>query len=272
MRTTIAGFSPVCVCFIIACLMFAGPSHAVDIAPEAVVGTWLFDHGSGDVIKDSSGNGNDGEIQGDVKWVDEGVFGKALEFPGVDENFVEVPHNDSLDLITFSFTLWAKVEPTGNYQSVLIKTADGQVENYSGYIYAGQRVFWTRFTSGGATQWGFQQFGTTIVTDDKWHHLAGTYDMKSVKSYVDGVVEADAKFGGEPDFSPGPLNIGDCPGFAYPVKGIMDDVGLFNVALTEDEINSIMKQGLRETATAVSTSGKFAHVWGSIKAQVEKSR
>ncbi|HIE30379.1 TPA: hypothetical protein EYP66_24225 [Candidatus Poribacteria bacterium] len=54
-------------------------------------------------------------------------------------------------------------------------------------------------------------------------------------------------------------------------EGIMDDVGLFNVALTENEINTIMKQGLRETATAVSTSGKLANVWGSIKAQSEKS-
>jgi len=91
--------------------------------------------------------------------------------------------------------------------------------------------------------------------------------MKSVKSYIDGVVEADAKFDGKPDFSTGPLNIGDCPGFSYPVKGVMDDVGLFNVALTEKEINDLMKRGLRETATAVSISGKLANVWGNIKVQ-----
>ena len=236
------------------------------IDSKSIVGLWLFDEGTGDLAKDSSGNGNDGTLKGDLKWV-EGRFGKALEFPGVDENSVEVPHNDSLDLTTFSFTLWAKVEATGNYQAVLIKTADCQLENYSGYIYAGRKVFWTRFTSGGPTQWGFQQFGTTIVTDNEWHHLAGTYDMESVKSYIDGVVEADAPFSGEPDLSPGPLNIGDCPGFPYPVKGIMDDVGLFNVALTEDEIRSIMNDGLRETATAVSISYKLVTVWGDIKAQ-----
>ena len=240
MRTIIVECSLLSVCLIIACLMFAGQSYAGSIAPEAVVGTWLFDRGSGDIVKDYSGNGNDGEMQGDLKWVEEGMFGKALEFPGVDENFVQVPHNDSLDLTTFSFTAWVKIESTGNFQSVLIKTADGLVENYSGYIYSDRKVFWTRFTSGGATQWGFQQFGTTIVTDNEWHHLAGTYDMESVKSYVDGVVEADAPFSGEPDLSPGPLNIGDCAGFPYPVKGTMDDVGLFNVALTGDEIQDIM--------------------------------
>jgi len=140
------------------------------------------------------------------------------------------------------------------------------LENYSGYIYAGLKVFWTRFTSGGPTQWGFQKFGTTIVTDGEWHHLAGTYDMKSVKSYVDGVVEADAPFKGEPDFSPGPLNIGDCPGYAYPVKGLMDDVGLFNVALSEDDINSIKKDGLRVLA-AVSPARKLTTTWSNIKKQ-----
>ena len=41
------------------------------------------------------------------------------------------------------------------------------------------------------------------------------------------MVEAEAPFDGKPDFSPGPLNIEDCPGFAYPVKGIMDEVACF---------------------------------------------
>ncbi len=265
MKVVVAKFSIVCISLIVISLMFAGQSYA-EIDPKTIVGIWLFDDGSGDKAIDSSKNGNDGEIQGDLKWVEEGKFGKALEFPGVDENFVEVPHNKSLDLTLFSFTLWVKIEATGNYQSTLIKTADGQMENYSGYIYAGLKVFWTRFTSGGGGQWGFQQFGTTEVTDSEWHHLAGTYDMKSVKSYVDGVVEADAPFDGEPDFSPGPLNIGDCPNYPYSVKGIMDDVGLFNVALTEDDINTIMADGLDKTL-GVSPSGKLATVWGKVKAQ-----
>ncbi|MBC8235171.1 LamG domain-containing protein [bacterium] len=265
MKLVVARFSIAWVSLIVISLIFIGQSYA-KIDAKTVVGVWLFDEGNGNTTVDSSKNGHDGEIEGNLKWV-EGKFGKGLEFPGVDENFVKVPHNKPLDLTTFSFTLWVKITATGSYQSTLIKTEDCQLENYSGYIYAGRKVFWTRFTSGGPTQWGFQQFGTTVVTDDEWHHLAGTYDMKSVKSYIDGVVEADAKFDGKPDFSPGPLNIGDCPGFSYPVKGIMDDVGLFNVALTEKDINDLMKRGLRETATAVSISGKLANVWGNIKVQ-----
>lgn len=243
-------------------LLCIGQSHA-KIDAKSIVGTWLFDDGNGKTAKDSSGNKNDGEIKGDLKWVD-GKFGKALEFPGADENFVEVPYNDSLTLTTFSFTLWVKLQSTGNYQSVLIKTADGQVENYSGYIFAGTNVFWTRFTSGGAGKWAFQKWGATVAADDKWHHLAGTYDMKSVTSYIDGKVEAAADTNGKPDASPGPLNIGDCPGFPYFAKGIIDDVGLFNVGLTADDIKTVMDKGLA-IFLAVSPSGKLATTWGEIK-------
>ena len=91
-------------------LMFAGQSDA-KIDSKSILGIWLFDKGADKIAKDFSKNGNDGEIFGDLKWV--------------------------------------KVEATGNYQAVLIKTADGLLENYSGYIYAGRKVFWTRFTSGG---------------------------------------------------------------------------------------------------------------------------
>jgi hypothetical protein len=264
MKVVVVGFSRICAGLIIMNLIFAGQSDA-KIDSKSVVGIWLFDKGSGKTAEDSSKNSNDGDMKGDLQWVD-GKFGKALEFPGKDESSVEVPPNNSIDLTTFSFTMWVKIEHTGNYQAVLIKTADGLVENYSGYIYADRKVFWTRFTSGGATQWGFQKFGTTIVTDNKWHHLAGTYDMKSVKSYVDGVVEADAPFDKKPDKSPGPLTIGDCTGFPYPVKGVMDDVGLFNVALTKDDIQDVIEHGLSQ-ALAVSPSGKIALTWGTIKAQ-----
>lgn len=242
-------------------MLFVAQSYAIDA--KTIVGTWLFDDGKGDTAKDSSGNKHDGVIKGDLKWVN-GKFGQALEFPGVDENFVEIPHEDSLNLETFSFTLWVKLQSTSSYQCVFIKTADGSVENYSGYLMDSSKVFWTRFTSGGAGKWAFQKFGVTAITDEEWHHLAGTYDMKSVKSYVDGVVEAEAVFEGKPDASEGPLNIGDCPKYPYQTKGIIDDVGLFNVALTEDEIKSLMDTGLAKYL-AVSDSGKLAVTWGQIK-------
>ena len=59
-------------------LMLAFVQTGSAIEREGLVGLWLFDEGEGEVLKDLSGNGNDGQIAG-AKWV-KGKFGKALEF------------------------------------------------------------------------------------------------------------------------------------------------------------------------------------------------
>ena len=48
--------------------------------------------------------------------------------------------------------------------------------------------------------------------------------------------------------------------------GIIDDVGLFNIALSEDEINTIMNHGLEEAA-AVEPINKLTTTWGNLKRQ-----
>jgi len=60
--------------------VFANSGYA-KINPENVVGAWLFEEGSGNIAKDSSGKGNNGEIKGSPKWIN-GKFGRAMEFNG----------------------------------------------------------------------------------------------------------------------------------------------------------------------------------------------
>ena len=48
-------------------------------------------------------------------------------------------------------------------------------------------------------------------------------------------------------------------------NGLIDEVAIFNVVLTQDDIKSIMAGGLLASSTAVSPSGKLATVWGVIK-------
>ncbi len=62
-----------------------------------LVAHWTFDEGSGNIAYDSSGNGNDGTING-AEW-DAGKYGPALHFNGQD-NYVEVPTSDSLEIDT----------------------------------------------------------------------------------------------------------------------------------------------------------------------------
>jgi len=51
---------------ILAAAVMAANAWAIDLKSDpALVGLWLFDDGSGTVVADSSGNGNDGAINGD---------------------------------------------------------------------------------------------------------------------------------------------------------------------------------------------------------------
>ena len=100
--------------------MLAGSSHA-EIDPDSVVGVWLLDEGKDNTTRDSSGNGHDGELKGNVNWV-EGKFGKALEFPGIVGNYVDIPGDDRLDLVTWSVAVWLKIERVNGEVHAVIKS------------------------------------------------------------------------------------------------------------------------------------------------------
>ena len=55
----------------------------------------------------------------------------------------------------------------------------------------------------------------------------------------------------------------DCERLNYVFAGIIDEVRLWNRALSEDEINTFMEQGV--DALAVEAAGKLSITWGYLK-------
>ena len=75
-------------------------------SPPGLVAAWGFDEGSGPTASDSSGNANDGSVNGAV-WTS-GYFGQALDFDG-NSDLVLIPDSDSLDLTTaYTFEAWVR--------------------------------------------------------------------------------------------------------------------------------------------------------------------
>ena len=62
MKKAIKVSSLVCLGLVVVFLLFARQSYALDIASDAIAGTWLFDDDPNDSVKDSSANGNDGVL------------------------------------------------------------------------------------------------------------------------------------------------------------------------------------------------------------------
>jgi hypothetical protein len=236
------------------------------IDPETVVGVWLLNEGSGATVRDNSGNGHDGEMAGNVKWA-QGMFGKALEFPGASGSMVRIPPVPELDLVTFTIVAWYKGEATDSWQYLVSKEIPHNSRNYSLGVQKDTGVIMVQITIG-AEQWKTAT-GKTVLTDGEWHHMAGTYDGTFIKGWVDGVMEGQTAQQGEPDHPEDqPLTIGAVDGI--PVKGIVDEVALFSVALEEDDIIEIMNNGLEKTLSlvAVEPVSKLAVTWGKVKASV----
>jgi hypothetical protein len=235
------------------------------IDPDSIVGVWLFDRDPRDGVLDRSGKGHNGQLKGDVKWV-QGKIGKALEFPGASGNLVEIPHADDLNLFNFSIVAWYKGETTASWQYLVSKEIPHNSRNFSLGINKGTDVVTVQITVG-AQQWKTAT-GQTPLTDGEWHHLAGTYDGQMIKGWVNGIMEAQTGEQGEPDHPEDePLRIGAVNGI--PVSGIIDEVALFNEALEEEDIQEIMNNGLEAALgiLAVEPEGKLAIRWSEIKSR-----
>ena len=86
-----------------------------------------------------------------------------------------------------------------------------------------------------------------------------------MRLYVNGAQVGSNAFAEEVSNASGKWYVGYAPG--HQIMGMIDEVAVFNVALTVDEIEEIMNEGLEKALgiTAVFSSGKLATTWGSVK-------
>ena len=238
----------ICISLIIPSLSFA------EIDPDAALGIWFFDEGKGGTAKDSSKNGNDGEIV-DAEWVD-GEFGKALKFEGGGHVAVGdfADYEDQVSIVALIKTpaapAWSDiiVGPCGD---VILTLKDHKL-NFAGQC---------------AQPIPHNTWSKTLLNDDKWHHIAGTYDGKKVYVYVDGELEASNAAAGP--FKTGPKYIGSRNDKQEAYTGLIDEIAFFNVALSEDDVKAIADSGLSVVLgfAAVSPQAKLATAWAKLKTE-----
>jgi len=222
--------------------LFISPS--ISQQENFLAGYWAFEEGSGNDVKDRSGNGNDGTISGNVKWVD-GQVGKALEFsPGA---CISIPDSDILnDVKELTVAMWLKLNALPNDWSHILEK-DGSY----GITVNADKTF--RYTYSSSAVWLQTDF---TVKKDTWYYIAMTWGKSSGAFYVDGAKVHEDK--GDVVVANVVLNISHCG--SYLVDGIIDEVKIWNKVLTEDEINIAMRGG-----AAVEPAGKLVATWSQIK-------
>jgi len=202
------------------------------------VAHWTFDEGAGTVALDSSGNGNDGIFVGDPQWVD-GVIGGALEFNG--DDYLDCGNGPSLqiqDAITISF--WFNVDAFQNTWEGFLAKGDNSYRVSRGPGTGDATHMGISGTSAGDGNGWFN--GNSIVTGGVWHHFAGTYDGAEGRIYIDGVLDATSPGTGQINISDYNFYIGEnAQATGRFLHGILDDVRIYNQALSQAEIRVAMK-------------------------------
>jgi hypothetical protein len=107
--------------------------------------------------------------------------------------------------------------------------------------------------------------GTTKVNDGKWHHLVAMKAGDKVKMIVDGKEDGATAVTGKATYGKHDYPLVFMAHYFRYVEGFLDEVALFNKALSTKEITSIMK-GL-EAFLSVNGAGKLSIFWSQIKQQ-----
>lgn len=236
------------------------------IDPGTAAGIWLFNEDGGDVAEDISGNGNHGEIL-NGEWVD-GKFGSAIALDGVSTPVV-VPDSDSLDLQeAWTITAWAYVnESESSYGHILGKRNDGLNEANYAFRVANTGITWEGyFKRDGAWQ---GVWGQGSVAKDEWHYMTATYDGEGTFTmYQDAVQFGTGNIGGPPPAGEANVIIGGWENNASELlDGILDEVGLFNIALELEDIEELMNDGIEVALgiAPVEPVDKLSSTWGNLK-------
>ena len=241
---------------------------AVEEPEDSLILYMSFDTIDGDRTIDHSKYENHGEFRGDPDHV-KGKHGKALQLNGEDE-YVEIPHHESLNVIKeVTVMAWINIErhsgPDGaNWQGILAK--GNSPRSYSFYTHLGTQCL--HLSIGPAGNFGGSTCNTPISLNE-WNHVVAQLDNQTHRYYINGemVREIGGKVDAVGNADTAPVAVGAAgPNNIRYLLGMIDEVRIWNRALSEDEVNEQMNMGHFEFF-AVDPMHKLATTWGSLKAQ-----
>ena len=232
---------------IMSCVVFLSLGLALGVAnadiEEGLVGHWKLDDGEDDpgstIAMDSVG-GHHGTLFNGPEWTDSVLeHGGALSFDGGDD-FVEIPHSDDFTFTASdSYTVAAWVNVTslpGQWTGIVTKSRDTDADDWYG-LWINPSNQW-HFAGGGD---GSRRVEYGTVTTG-WHHLAGVYDADAatLKLYEDGELLGQNS-GTIVTIGAGDLWFGGAKSVTEFLNGVLDDVRIYNRALSAEEITELME-------------------------------
>ncbi len=197
-----------------------------------MLGWWKFDEKDGKVAADSSGNGNNGTLMVNPQWRPErGKIGGAIELDGKGD-YVKIDNESAFDITNqITVAAWVNITSVPQEWTAIVTKGDSA---WRMSTESAQNAFHFGITQNNKLN------GRTTVSSGQWHHVACVYDGQEMKTYVDGKLDVSRS-------QTGPMGTNDfpvCIGENIQMKGrcwngLIDDVRIYNCAISENEIAAL---------------------------------
>ncbi|MDY6959519.1 MAG: LamG-like jellyroll fold domain-containing protein, partial [Halobacteriota archaeon] len=217
---------------------------------NSLVGWYRFDNSSD--LTDHSGRGNDGTNDGST-YTSSGKFGGARSFDGTND-CINISDSIELDILQeITIEAWINRSSSEIDHAIVEKWRYNPTSDRAFVLYVndvnGEIVF---LLSGDGT---YPEEGTgdlvtqNTVSNNAWTHVVATSDGTTMKVYIDGVLDPntatspDGIYDSEADLHIGAWHYGVSETDSY-FNGTIDEVRLFNRALSHDEVNASYNAGI----------------------------
>ena len=210
------------------------------VAQAAPVSWWTADLTTADAV-----DSNPGTLVGDTIYT-AGKIGQAFQFDG-NSDYVNVPSNTNLQIYnTVSIVFWAKRTNLNNIDIVLEKGGDWTLNstNYGVGLHNSCNNYMFYFFYSGGWQ------GTPGVQDLNWHQYAAVAQngQTSLTLYIDGTPYISTIHGGNTTITFATNNCdlhfgAQVGGFNYYSSIILDEIGIYNYALSNGDVQYIYQHG-----------------------------
>jgi len=243
-----------------------------------------FNEGKGNIAKDVGPKGFEAELHKSAKFTDKGKVGGAIEFEqgpvlikdlGAGQDDLYVGH---LTVAVWIFPSEISNIALGNghvYGNIFYDKSGVSDDNVEFGLGSGEGLYWY-INSGqkGMGPFNGADVDTTLslpnlgFKPNNWYHVVGTFDSKEIRIYVNGKLEGkkdvpnnapvmvwndnNIEIGGRPDTNGG----------ANLYKGMLDELAVYDRALTPEEVVTVMNA---KDILSVDAAGKLTTTWGSLK-------
>jgi 3-methyladenine DNA glycosylase Tag len=211
---------------------------------NGLVGFWSFNGPdmNGNSALDRSGNGNNGTLVGGVtKTI--GKVVSALSFDGT-SGYVDVPNSSSIGITgDMTISAWVKVTDFSNHNGIIGKTNNNQYANPYDFYFA-QTTGVPRFYRGNGNS-GVTNFslGTNPPALNQWQFIAVTMSGTNVTHYLNGETNGTGTINTTTTNGSNSLYIGSRGDLVTKMKGAIDEVRIYNRALSATEVLSLYNLG-----------------------------